>query len=149
MKRPYGKSKRISTSPDPCRNNPENPFLRDQGPVEVPQRSPRLALLAGTARCSIGRVRGLVGFTGWNGVEPGAASGAERIDAASCCRLFPMKSAPSKQNAHKGTLRACAPVAFSKSVAAGADRFITNNSSDFTKTISEVTITYPDELPET
>lgn len=34
-------------------------------------------------------------------------------------------------------------------VAAGADRFITNNSSDFTKAITEIDVTYPDELPET
>jgi hypothetical protein len=33
-------------------------------------------------------------------------------------------------------------------VAAGADRFITNNSSDFTKAITAVDVTYPDELPE-
>ena len=30
----------------------------------------------------------------------------------------------------------------------GADRFITNNSSDFPRSISEVDVTYPDELPE-
>jgi len=29
---------------------------------------------------------------------------------------------------------------------AGADRFITNNRGDFPKTITEVTITYPDEV---
>jgi len=33
-------------------------------------------------------------------------------------------------------------------VAAGADRFITNSSSDFSTTIAEVDVTYPDELPE-
>ena len=45
-------------------------------------------------------------------------------------------------------LRAADAVHLATAVAAGADRFITNNSSDFTKTISEVAITYPDELPE-
>lgn len=33
-------------------------------------------------------------------------------------------------------------------VLAGADRFITNNSRDFPKTISEIAITYPADLPE-
>ena len=33
-------------------------------------------------------------------------------------------------------------------VAAGADRFITNNSSDFTKAITEIEVTYPVELPD-
>jgi predicted nucleic acid-binding protein len=33
-------------------------------------------------------------------------------------------------------------------VGAGADRFITNNRSDFPQTIAEIAITYPDELPE-
>ena len=45
-------------------------------------------------------------------------------------------------------LRAADAVHLATAVTAGADRFITNNSSDFTKTISEVAITYPDELPE-
>ena len=33
-------------------------------------------------------------------------------------------------------------------VLAGADRFITNNSRDFPKTITEIDITYPDDLSE-
>ncbi len=45
-------------------------------------------------------------------------------------------------------LRAADAVHLATAVAAGADRFITNNSSDFTKTISEIAITHPDELPE-
>ncbi|CAN5384192.1 hypothetical protein BH23ACT3_BH23ACT3_17240 [soil metagenome] len=45
-------------------------------------------------------------------------------------------------------LRAADAVHLATAVASGADRFITNNSSDFTKTITEVAITYPDELPE-
>ena len=44
-------------------------------------------------------------------------------------------------------LRAADAVHLATAVAAGADRFITNNSTDFTKSISEVAITYPDELP--
>lgn len=45
-------------------------------------------------------------------------------------------------------LRAADAVHLATAVAAGAERFITNNSSDFTKAISAIDVTYPDELPE-
>ena len=45
-------------------------------------------------------------------------------------------------------LRAADAVHLATAVAAGADRFITNNSSDFSKTITEVDVTYPNELPQ-
>ena len=45
-------------------------------------------------------------------------------------------------------LRAADAVHLATAVAAGADRFITNNSSDFTKAITEIEVTYPVELPE-
>ena len=45
-------------------------------------------------------------------------------------------------------LRAADAVHLATAVAAGADRFITNNSSDFTKDITEIDVVYPDELPE-
>lgn len=45
-------------------------------------------------------------------------------------------------------LRGADAVHLATAVAAGAGRFITNNSSDFPKTITEVDVTYPDELPE-
>lgn len=45
-------------------------------------------------------------------------------------------------------LRAADAVHLATAVAAGADRFITNNSSDFSKAITEVEVTYPDELPQ-
>ncbi|MGB3412691.1 MAG: PIN domain-containing protein [Microthrixaceae bacterium] len=44
-------------------------------------------------------------------------------------------------------LRAADSVHLATAVAAGADRFITNNSSDFSKSIAEVDVTYPGELP--
>ncbi|MBK5224762.1 MAG: PIN domain-containing protein [Acidimicrobiia bacterium] len=44
-------------------------------------------------------------------------------------------------------LRAADAVHLASAVAAGADRFITNNSSDFPKTIDEIDITYPSDLP--
>lgn len=45
-------------------------------------------------------------------------------------------------------LRAADAVHLATAVAAGADRLITNNSSDFPRTITEVEVTHPDELPE-
>ncbi|MGD9751062.1 MAG: type II toxin-antitoxin system VapC family toxin [Acidimicrobiia bacterium] len=44
-------------------------------------------------------------------------------------------------------LRALDAVHLATAVAAGADRFITNNSSEFPKSITELTVTYPHELP--
>lgn len=45
-------------------------------------------------------------------------------------------------------LRAADAVHLATAVAVGADRFVTTNSSDFSKDIAEVDVTYPDELPE-
>ncbi|MGH9114567.1 MAG: type II toxin-antitoxin system VapC family toxin [Acidimicrobiales bacterium] len=45
-------------------------------------------------------------------------------------------------------LRAADAVHLATAVGAGADRFLTNNRSDFPKTITEIDIVYPDELPE-
>ncbi len=45
-------------------------------------------------------------------------------------------------------LRAADAVHLATAVACGADRFITNNSSDFTKAIADIAVTYPDELPD-
>lgn len=45
-------------------------------------------------------------------------------------------------------LRAADAVHLATAVAAGADRFITNNTSDFSQNITEVKVTFPDELPE-
>lgn len=44
-------------------------------------------------------------------------------------------------------LRAADAVHLATAVAAGADRFITNNARDFATSITEIDITYPDELP--
>lgn len=44
-------------------------------------------------------------------------------------------------------LQAADAVHLASAVAVGADRFLTNNRGDFPKTISEVDVTYPDELP--
>lgn len=44
-------------------------------------------------------------------------------------------------------LRAADAVHLATAVDAGADRFITNNASDFRKSIAEIDITYPEDLP--
>ncbi len=44
-------------------------------------------------------------------------------------------------------LRAVDAVHLATAVAAGADRFITNNRSDFPRSISEIEVVYPDDLP--
>lgn len=48
----------------------------------------------------------------------------------------------------KHALRSIDAVHLATAVQAGADRFITNNSSDFPKSIAEIDITYPADLPE-
>ncbi len=45
-------------------------------------------------------------------------------------------------------LRAADAVHLATAVAAGADRFLTNNLSDFPKTITEIEISYPEDLPD-
>jgi predicted nucleic acid-binding protein len=45
-------------------------------------------------------------------------------------------------------LRAADAVHLATAVAAGADRFITNNSTAFSKSIDEIEVTYPHELPD-
>jgi predicted nucleic acid-binding protein len=46
-------------------------------------------------------------------------------------------------------LRAADAVHLATAVAAGADRFVTNNRKDFGQTITEIDIVYPDQLPAT
>ncbi len=45
-------------------------------------------------------------------------------------------------------LRSADAVHLATAVVAGADRFLTNNRSDFAKSIAEIDVTYPDELPD-
>lgn len=45
-------------------------------------------------------------------------------------------------------LRAADAVHLATAVHAGADRFITNNRRDFPKSIDEIDVVYPDDLPE-
>jgi predicted nucleic acid-binding protein len=45
-------------------------------------------------------------------------------------------------------LRAADAVHLATAVAAGAERFITNNQSDFVKAVTEIDVTYPSELED-
>lgn len=45
-------------------------------------------------------------------------------------------------------LRAADATHLATAVAAGADRFITNNRKDFPETITEIRVTYPEDLPD-
>jgi predicted nucleic acid-binding protein len=45
-------------------------------------------------------------------------------------------------------LRAADAVHLATAVSAGADRFITNNAADFPKSIREIDVTYPSDLPD-
>ncbi len=45
-------------------------------------------------------------------------------------------------------LRAADAVHLATAVAAGADRFMTNNRKDFAQSIAEIDITYPTDLPD-
>jgi predicted nucleic acid-binding protein len=45
-------------------------------------------------------------------------------------------------------LHAADAVHLATAVKAGADRFFTNNKRDFPKSISEIDVTYPDDLPD-
>ena len=45
-------------------------------------------------------------------------------------------------------LRGADAVHLATAVAAGADRFLTNNKGDFPKSIAEIDVTYPEDLPD-
>jgi len=45
-------------------------------------------------------------------------------------------------------LRGADSVHLATAVAAGATRFLTNNRSDFRKSVAEIGVTYPDDLPD-
>lgn len=45
-------------------------------------------------------------------------------------------------------LRAADAVHLATAVSGGADRFLTNNKADFPKSITEIAVTYPEDLPD-
>jgi predicted nucleic acid-binding protein len=84
-------------------------------------------------------------------LRDGAASEIEALAALLArLELRPVDEAVADLAAALGAahgLRAADAVHLATAVAAGADRFITNDTSDFTKSITEVDVTYPEELP--
>jgi predicted nucleic acid-binding protein len=65
--------------------------------------------------------------------------------------LLPVDAATAELAAALGAaygLRAADAVHLATAIAAGADRFITNNPRDFTKSIREVDVVYPTDLPD-
>lgn len=65
--------------------------------------------------------------------------------------LQPVDAATAELAAELGAqygLRAADAVHLATAVKVGADRFLTNNTRDFPKTIAEVDVVYPDELPD-
>lgn len=65
--------------------------------------------------------------------------------------LLPVDEPTSRLATHFGAayrLRTVDAVHLATAVRAGADRFITNNSKDFPKSITEIDIIYPTDLPE-
>jgi predicted nucleic acid-binding protein len=65
--------------------------------------------------------------------------------------LLPTEEATAEMAASLGAsygLRAADAVHLATAVGAGADRFLTHNQSDFPKTITEIDITYPQDLPD-
>lgn len=45
-------------------------------------------------------------------------------------------------------LRAADAIHLATAVGGGAERFVTNNQTDFPKTITEIDVTYPEDLPD-
>jgi predicted nucleic acid-binding protein len=77
-------------------------------------------------------VRVLAGLLGRLDLRPLDRATAER--AAALCAAYRMRAADATHLAI--------------AISSGAERFITNNRRDFPKTITEIDVTYPDDLPD-
>lgn len=87
--------------------------------------------------------------------KPMREEASEEIDALAALlgrlELRPVDEAVAEIAAALGAihnLRAADAVHLATAVNSGADRFITNNARHFPKSIAEIEVTYPDELPE-
>ena len=83
--------------------------------------------------------------------ETAEAATSELRTLLSRLDLLPVDEATAEFAAELGAsyrLRAADAVHLATAVRSGADRFLTNNRSDFPKSISEIDVTYPDELPD-
>ncbi|MGC5615190.1 type II toxin-antitoxin system VapC family toxin [Georgenia sp. Z1491] len=82
--------------------------------------------------------------------DPRSAECASLISLLSRLQLLPVDAPVARLSvalAARHGLRAADATHLATAVAAGADRFLTNNRKDFPTTISEIDIVYPDDLP--
>jgi predicted nucleic acid-binding protein len=68
------------------------------------------------------------------------------VGSSSCQRTRRRRQLATALGAAYG-LRVADAVRLAAAVGAGADRFVTSNRSDFPKSITEIDVVYPDELP--
>lgn len=83
-------------------------------------------------------------------VDPASAETAALISLLSRLELVAMDVSTARLSltlAVSYGLRAADSVHLATAIAAGAARFLTNNRRDFPKTITEIDVQYPDELP--
>lgn len=81
--------------------------------------------------------------------DPGSAEVASLISLLSRLDLRPLDESAAYlavDLAVKYHLRAADSVHLATAIAAGADRFLTNNRKDFPQTIDEIAVIYPDQL---
>jgi len=82
--------------------------------------------------------------------DPGSDETAALISLLSRLDLRPLDDATARLAlalAISYGLRAADAAHLATAVAAGAERFLTNNRKDFPQTITEIDVVYPDELP--
>ncbi|KYH45487.1 hypothetical protein AZH51_00825 [Branchiibius sp. NY16-3462-2] len=83
-------------------------------------------------------------------LDPGGIEVAEITSLLAQVELRSLDSAVAQLAVVYGAdfkLRAADAVHLATAVAAGADAFLTNNRKDFPKTIEEIEVFYPDDLP--
>lgn len=83
--------------------------------------------------------------------DPDSAETAGLVSLLSRLELRPFDGPTARLSlalAMRYGLRAADAAHLATAVAAGAERFLTNNRKDFPPTITEITVTYPEDLPE-
>lgn len=83
--------------------------------------------------------------------DPDSAETAALVSLLSRLELRPFNEPTARLSlalAIRYGLRAADAAHLATAVAAGAGRFVTNNRKDFPTTITEIAVTYPEDLPE-
>ena len=83
-------------------------------------------------------------------LDPDSTETATLLSLLSRLELLPLDEATARLATSLGAfyaMRAADAAHLATAVAAGADRFLTNNRKDFPPTITEIDIVYPDALP--